>query len=158
MRMLLRNIGAALIASSALCLAGSAGAAPLSQSLALHNADNGAMVETVQWRRHGGWGRGGWGRGGGWVGPAVGLAAGALIGSALAAPYYAPYAYGPAYSDYGYSYAPGYYGYSPGYTTGYSARAAVGGGDVAYCEQRFKSYDPASGTYLGYDGRRHPCP
>ena len=29
---------------------------------------------------------------------------------------------------------------------------------VAYCMQRFKSYDPASGTYLGYDGLRHPCP
>jgi len=27
----------------------------------------------------------------------------------------------------------------------------------AACE-RFKSYDPASGTYLGYDGQRHPCP
>ncbi|WP_424618529.1 BA14K family protein [Bradyrhizobium sp.] len=24
--------------------------------------------------------------------------------------------------------------------------------------QRFKSYDPNSGTYLGYDGNRHPCP
>jgi hypothetical protein len=24
--------------------------------------------------------------------------------------------------------------------------------------QRFRSYDPASGTYLGYDGQRHPCP
>ena len=34
-----------------------------------------------------------------------------------------------------------------------------GGGDAtAYCAQRFKSYDPASGTYLGYDGQRHPCP
>lgn len=29
---------------------------------------------------------------------------------------------------------------------------------VQYCMQRFKSYDPASGTYLGYDGNRHPCP
>jgi hypothetical protein len=31
-------------------------------------------------------------------------------------------------------------------------------GSVAYCSQRFKSYDPGSGTYLGYDGLRHPCP
>ena len=31
-------------------------------------------------------------------------------------------------------------------------------GSVAYCEQTFKSYDPASGTYLGYDGQRHSCP
>ena len=29
---------------------------------------------------------------------------------------------------------------------------------VDYCKRRFKSYDPRSGTYLGYDGRRHPCP
>jgi hypothetical protein len=24
--------------------------------------------------------------------------------------------------------------------------------------QRFRSYDPASGTYLGVDGLRHQCP
>ncbi len=29
---------------------------------------------------------------------------------------------------------------------------------VAYCMQTYKSYDPQSGTYLGYDGQRHPCP
>jgi hypothetical protein len=27
----------------------------------------------------------------------------------------------------------------------------------ASCAQRFKSYDPRSGTYLGHDGRRHIC-
>jgi len=26
-----------------------------------------------------------------------------------------------------------------------------------YCAQRYRSYDPASGTFLGRDGRRHPC-
>ena len=25
------------------------------------------------------------------------------------------------------------------------------------CAQRYRSYDPASGTFLGYDGKRHPC-
>jgi BA14K-like protein len=25
------------------------------------------------------------------------------------------------------------------------------------CAQRFHSFDPATGTYLGRDGRRHPC-
>jgi hypothetical protein len=25
------------------------------------------------------------------------------------------------------------------------------------CAARFHSYDPASGTYLGFDGRRHRC-
>jgi hypothetical protein len=34
------------------------------------------------------------------------------------------------------------------------ARADAG----AYCARRYKSYDPASSTYLGYDGVRHPCP
>jgi hypothetical protein len=29
--------------------------------------------------------------------------------------------------------------------------------DSASCAQRFKSYDPASGTYLGADGARHTC-
>jgi hypothetical protein len=29
---------------------------------------------------------------------------------------------------------------------------------VAYCIRRFKSYDLATRTYLGYDGKRHPCP
>jgi BA14K-like protein len=26
------------------------------------------------------------------------------------------------------------------------------------CAQRYRSYDPASGTFMGYDGQRHPCP
>jgi len=29
--------------------------------------------------------------------------------------------------------------------------------DGASCPQRYRSYDPASGTFLGYDGRRHAC-
>ncbi|MGE5771575.1 MAG: BA14K family protein [Hyphomicrobiales bacterium] len=29
---------------------------------------------------------------------------------------------------------------------------------VAYCKPRFRSYDPASSTCFGYDGRRHVCP
>jgi hypothetical protein len=39
-----------------------------------------------------------------------------------------------------------------------SSQAQARADEVAYCSQRFKSYDPASGTYLGYDGLRHPCP
>jgi hypothetical protein len=27
----------------------------------------------------------------------------------------------------------------------------------AACFERFKTYDWVSGTYLGHDGRRHPC-
>jgi hypothetical protein len=55
-----------------------------------------------------------------------------------------PYAYDYGYDDYGYE-APAYV--APAYDN-----------DVAYCMQRFRSYDPASRTYLGYDGYRHPCP
>jgi hypothetical protein len=57
----------------------------------------------------------------------------------------------------GYAYSPGYnysYGYSPD-TYGYGEQ---GGGAVGYCMRRFRSYDPRSGTYLGFDGLRHPCP
>ena len=113
-------------------------------------------MQTVQWRGGHRWG-GGWG-GRGWGGVGAGLAAGAIIGGAVAAsqPWYG--------YDYGYDYSPGYYnyGYAPGYSSyGYAPGGYVEtapGGDVAYCQQRFRSYDPASGTYLGYDGYRHPCP
>jgi BA14K-like protein len=30
-------------------------------------------------------------------------------------------------------------------------------GDPNYCAQRYRSFDPQSGTFMGYDGRRHPC-
>jgi hypothetical protein len=40
----------------------------------------------------------------------------------------------------------------PGYAPG------PGNPDVAYCIHRYRSYDPRSGTYLGGDGYRHPCP
>ena len=36
--------------------------------------------------------------------------------------------------------------------------AAVPSDAVAYCSQRFRSYDPSTGTYMGYDGIRRPCP
>jgi hypothetical protein len=115
-----------------------------------------------------------WHRGHGW-GPA-GVAAGVIGGAVAAAtsPFWAPgyYSYADGYYP-GYAYAPGYayddaYAYGPGYAPGYSyvpAPAyrygqgyATGGRDDAYCARRYRSYDPASGTYLGYDGIRHPCP
>ncbi len=27
----------------------------------------------------------------------------------------------------------------------------------AYCASKYRSFDPRTGTYLGYDGLRHPC-
>jgi BA14K-like protein len=32
-----------------------------------------------------------------------------------------------------------------------------GGAHVEYCLSRYRSYDPASNTFLGYDGLRHEC-
>jgi hypothetical protein len=115
-------------------------AAPLAgQSVVAAQANtSNSLVTEVQWRRRGYY------RGGGAAGLGIGLAAGALIGGAIAAgssPYY---------------YGPGYYAAPPAY---YARPAPVyGDDDVAYCMQRYRSYDPASGTYLNYDGNRYPCP
>jgi BA14K-like protein len=143
-----RTFAAALLCAASLAaLPGQASALPFGHALAIKNAAP-AAVETVQWR---GWG---WGVGAGFV-------AGAIIGGALANPYYG---YGPYYG-------PGYYGgpyYAPPPPVVYGAPgpavygapgpAAVAGDAGAYCAQRYRSYDPRSGTYLGYDGVRHPCP
>ena len=37
------------------------------------------------------------------------------------------------------------------------AYAAMESGNATFCAQRYRSYDPASGTFLGCDGRRHRC-
>ncbi len=99
--------------------------------------------------------RGGRHAGGGWHGGHYyrhrggsyfpGFVAGAAIGSAFASPYY----YGNPY----------YYDDDYYYDQGPAVQVVPGGDDsVAYCQRRFKSYDVRSGTYLGYDGQRHPCP
>lgn len=105
-------------------------------------------TDYVQYRRFGhrhGWRGGrGYGRGYGYgyrrgpgVGAAVGagvagLAAGAIIGGAIAN------------------------------SQAQAAPVVVQGGPapeaVAACARRFRSYDASSGTYLGNDGDRHPCP
>jgi hypothetical protein len=63
-------------------------------------------------------------------------------------------------STYGYYGSPSYYDDSYGYYDDSVVAAAPLADDdaVAYCMQRYRSYDPASGTYLGNDGLRHPCP
>jgi BA14K-like protein len=130
-RMLNMSVAAMLAAGVAIA-SNTASATPFADALAIRNAA-GTDVETV-------WGRGfGWGFGAGFLG-------GAIVGGALAAPYYygGPYYYGDPY--YPPASGPGYYP-APGY-----------GGGAAYCAQRYRSYDPATGTFLGYDGMRHPCP
>ena len=80
---------------------------------------------------------------------------GAYESDRLGAAYYGgPDYYGSGYYDDGY-YNNGYGGYDDGAV---AVVPAQGGGDASYCAQRYRSYDPASGTYLGYDGQRHPCP
>jgi hypothetical protein len=64
------------------------------------------------------------------------------------------FGFGPGYYDYGYD----YYDYGYPYDDDAYAYVAPGGDSAAYCAQRFQSYDPSTGTYLGYDGLRHPCP
>ncbi len=142
--------------AAALGLAIAAVPAPASAQLARPNtaaaiAGQADLMTEVQYRGrhgHGGWrggswrGHRGWGWHGNrgwygpryrpWIGPAIGFGTGLAIGGALATPYYAP----PAVV----------YDSSPD------------ADEIAYCSRRFKSYDPRSGTYLGYDGNRHPCP
>ena len=121
---------ATVVIGLSIALPGVASATPLVDSLAFkRNAPT--EIEQVRWRR-------GWGYGFG-----AGFLGGAIIGGALASPYYYPP--GPYYPGPYYYPGPAYYG--PGY-----------GDATAYCMQRFRSYDPSSGTYLGYDGVRHPCP
>jgi len=150
-----RKLAAALLCGVGIALA-AVPASAMPANLALKNAAPGA-VENVRW---GGWHGGGW-RGGAWGWGLGGFAAGAIIGSAIAAPYYYgggyPYGYYGGYPAYGYPPPPppaGYYGGPAAYGGG----PVAGGGDPGYCAQRYKSYDPSTGTFLGYDGQRHPCP
>lgn len=102
-------------------------------------------ASAAPWGWHHGWRGGGWGWGGGAV--AAGVIGGAL--AAATSPLWAPgyYDYYPGYAD------------GPGYGYAVAPAPAIGGGDsAAYCESRFRSYNPATGMYLGYDGQYHPCP
>ncbi|MET0527508.1 MAG: BA14K family protein [Microvirga sp.] len=77
------------------------------------------------------------------------------------------YGYGSGYyrRDYGSAAAAGAIGLATGAIIGGAiansqaqAAPAYGGNGSAYCAQRYRSYDPASGTYMGYDGVRRSCP
>jgi hypothetical protein len=130
--LLSRNLLAAVLFGAAPLVAiQSASAAPL---MADHTPGKiGTNVETVQYRHHGG----GWRHNG--------------------------HGYNGRYGRYG----GGYYRNGPAVLGGLAAGAIVGGAIAnsqaradsdGYCSQRYRSYDPASGTYLGYDGQRHSCP
>lgn len=102
----------------------------------------------------------------------IGLATGLIVGSAIAesrqndAPVYEPYPVDP------YRHAPppppDYAGEDPYYYPAAPGRAVVQNRSAGalepwspdwhdYCASRYRSFDPSSGTYLGYDGSRHFC-
>jgi hypothetical protein len=132
-----KTVKKTVLALTAAAAIGAAAIIPPAQAMSANGASLGAAatavapgsgVEQVRWR--GRWHHHrGWGPGAAIGAGILGLAAGAAIASSAPPP--------PVY----------YYGGAP-----------YGGDAVAYCMQRCRSYDPASGTYLGYDGYRHPCP
>ena len=96
------------------------------------------VVEQVAWRKR--WHNNNWGGNWhhrrhhhhdndnfGWWGVPLGFG----LGLALTAPYY---------NSYGYGYRSGY-----------------GNSHVDYCMRRYRSYDPSTNTFMGYDGYRHEC-
>lgn len=128
-RALVASLGAALLIGST----AASGAAPLSPAMAA-GAQAGAVdgVTNVQWRGRHGWHGHHWH--GGWR--------------------------GRHWRHGGYGWGPAIGGLAAGAIIGgaIASSNAAAGNTVSYCMSRFKSYDPASGTYLGYDGLRHPCP
>ena len=134
-------IRAAIVAVGVLTSAGamnSAAAAPLVPATISITSTESSVATPIRWRGHGGGG----------VGLAAGLMTGLIIGGLIAAP---PYYEGP-YPYYYPNRYPGYY--APRYVgpIGYGAP-----GWEAYCFSRYRSFDPISGTYLGYDGVRRYC-
>lgn len=93
------------------------------------------------------------------AGIAAGIATGLILGGIIGSQqnYYGGYYGGPPPVYYGPQifYPPGYYGpvYGPAYRPSYGRPS----GWLAYCASRYRSFDPVSGTYRGYDGRRHVC-
>lgn len=73
---------------------------------------------------------------GGWYGPGAAAAAGAIIGLGVGAAI--------ANSNNGYEVPPPYG------ATGWREH-------VAYCEGRYRSYNPSTDTFTGYDGRTYRC-
>ncbi|OAP38206.1 hypothetical protein AU381_21710 [Sinorhizobium glycinis] len=95
-----------------------------------------------------------------WAAGAVGLVTGTLIGGAIASQ--PRYYHEPAYIDP----EPEYYEPRPVYRARPVYRRVVVENYglepwtpawYRYCSQRYRSFDPESGTFIGYDGRSHFC-
>lgn len=150
--MSIRILGALAACGVALCLAGPAGAAPFAAMSGADGAVSPLPIEQVQYygpyRRY--YGRPYYRRPGVGAGVAAGVAAG-VLGGALAAGALAPpvYAAPPIYV------APPVYGY-PAYAA--PAPVYAEDGSVEYCARRYRSYNAATGTYIGRDGATYYCP
>ncbi len=152
--------------------------ATLAAVLAASAVGAGTVAASAEpWHHGGGWHhRGGWDHGGGWYGgrgwnrgwhgggwhhhdngAAVaagigGLALGAIVGSALASPNY-------------YDEPPVYYQHPVPVERVYPVRRAYRveprsvyyGNHATVCAEHYRSYDPRTDTFLGYDGYRHRC-
>jgi len=105
------------------------------------------------------WGPGyydnGWGAFG--VGAAVGLTTGAIVGAAVSD--------GPVYVEPGDTYYTGPGGRVMSRNDGVVVSDVPGAGGYApfspgwvdYCSSKYRSFNPQTGMYLGYDGYRHYC-
>jgi hypothetical protein len=103
-------------------------AAPVPSSIATLKSSVTNPISEVRWRGHRGYG------GAVAAGVIGGLVLGGIIASSRRHYYYGP----PP------PYARGYY--DPDYEAW-----------LDYCFSRYRTFDPRSGTYRGYDGRRHYC-
>jgi hypothetical protein len=138
-KLLRASAGLSALALAAFLTPSAASAAPAATGLSALGAPDRQLVQEVRWRgrpyhghyhhhRH-------YGRDAAIAGGILGgLALGAAIaGAAASAPPPPPPAYAPA--------------------PGYAAPADW----IAYCSSKYKSFNPATGLYLGYDGQYHPC-
>jgi hypothetical protein len=64
--------------------------------------------------------------------------------------------FGLPYYGYGYGYGPTYF--DDDYFIDDDEGPDYADDAVARCQARYRSFDAGSGTFLGYDGLRHPCP
>ncbi|MCX5516065.1 hypothetical protein C3941_20860 [Kaistia algarum] len=147
------TISAAMLASSAIALPTGASAAEGVRADGSYD-----VAQNWQGRNWQGGPQRGWNnRGPGWRGPG----------------YYPPryrgwngpgYYRGSYYNDPGAALAAGVIGLAAGAMIGSAinqpryAAPQYGGNDyIAYCSQRYRSFNPATGTFTGYDGRKYRC-
>lgn len=97
-----------------------------------------------------------------WAAAIIGVAAGALIGGLFARNHWGPtYTTDPSYSSTQPMYAPNYSGAAPMYATSYGetgySTAEWSPEWLNYCRNRYRTFNPRTGTFTGNDGQQHFC-